>query len=305
MNLRNLLDTIGDTPLVPLRRICADCPALIASKLESANPGGSVKDRIARAMISRAEEDGLLAPGGRIVEPTSGNTGIGLALVAAARGYSLTVTMPASMSIERRKVLASYGAELVLTSADRGMEGAIHEAQTIAAASPGAFLPMQFENPANPGAHRETTGPEIWRQTGGKVDILVSGVGTGGTITGAGEYLKSMRKGIRIVAVEPAESPVLGGGQAGPHIIEGIGAGFVPRVLNREIIDEVIAVTGDESIEAARRLAAEEGIFAGISSGAGLAAALRIAGRQENRGKLIVMFACDGGEKYLSTRLWG
>ncbi|UCF04930.1 MAG: cysteine synthase A [bacterium] len=301
----DLTETIGRTPIVPLKNVCEGCNASLAAKLEGVNPGGSVKDRIARSMIEQAEADGLIEPGGHIVEPTSGNTGIGLALVAAVKGYSLTVTMPASMSIERRRILAAYGAEVVVTSADRGMDGAVAEARRIAGESSNTFMPMQFTNKANPAVHRLTTGPEIWDQTEGRVDSVVCGVGTGGTITGIGEYLKSKRSDIAIIAVEPAESCLLSGGEAGPHIIEGIGPGFIPEVLNRDVIDEIVTVTGDEALETTRRLAREEGIFAGISSGAALAAALEVAGREENGGKLFVVIFPDRGEKYLSTKLWG
>jgi cysteine synthase A len=300
----NLLDMIGNTPLVALNRIARGCDATIKAKLEGTNPGGSVKDRIALAMIERAEQKGYLGPGGRIVEPTSGNTGIGLALVAAVKGYSLTVTMPETMSIERRRIMASYGADVVLTPAGGGMKEAVAEAEQIAESVVGSYMPIQFTNPANPGVHRETTGPEIWEDTEGAVDIVVCGIGTGGTITGVAEFLKSKKRGVRIAGVEPAESAVLGGGEPGPHIIEGIGPGFVPAVLNREVVDEIIAVRGVDARETTRRLAREEGIFAGISSGAALHAALELARRPESRNRLIVVILPDRGDKYLSTGLW-
>ncbi|MCK4235701.1 MAG: cysteine synthase A [Candidatus Krumholzibacteria bacterium] len=301
---RDLIDAIGNTPLVPLKRITEGCYAKLAAKLEGFNPGGSIKDRVALFMVEGAESDGLLVPGGRIIEPTSGNTGIGLALVASVKGYSLTVTMPDSMSVERRRILASYGAEVVLTPAEDGMKGAIAKAETLVLERENAFMPMQFDNPANPEAHRQTTGREIWEATYGSVDGVICGVGTGGTITGIGKSLKSAKKDITMIAVEPMESAVLSGGTPGPHSIEGIGAGFVPGVLDRDVIDEVIAVGGDEAREMTRRLAREEGIFAGISSGAALAAALKTARRKENEGKLFVVVFPDRGEKYLSTGLW-
>lgn len=300
----NLCETIGGTPMVPLRGIGRDCGARIAAKLEGSNPGGSIKDRIALAMVERAEREGLLEPGERIVEPTSGNTGIGLALVAAARGYCLTVTMPESMSLERRRVLASYGADIILTPAGEGMRRAVAEAERIVRTVPGTYMPMQFTNPANPGAHRESTGPEVWGDTSGEVDVVVCGVGTGGTITGIAEFLKSKKPGVRIIGVEPAESAVLSGGRPGPHIIEGIGAGFVPAVLNRDVIDEITTVRGVDARAMTRRLAREEGIFAGISSGAALRAALEVARRPEEAGSLIVVVFPDRGDKYISTGLW-
>lgn len=300
----DLTGAIGGTPLVPLEAISRGCAARIAAKLEGFNPGGSVKDRPALYMVDRAEREGLLRPGGMIVEPTSGNTGIGLAVVASVKGYSLTVTMPDSMSVERRKVLASYGARVVLTPAGMGMAGAVAEAERIVSTEANCFMPMQFGNPANPEAHMRTTDPEIWEQTRGKVDGFICGVGTGGTVTGVGEMLKSMRSGIGVFAVEPAESPVLSGGRPGPHSIEGIGAGFVPDVLNLDVVDEVLTVTSEEAGTTARRLARMEGIFAGISSGAALAAAIKLAGRGENKGKLLVVLFPDRGENYLSTGLW-
>ncbi len=295
--------TVGNTPLVELGRIAADCQARVVAKVEAFNPLGSVKDRIALNMINAAEQAGRLVPGATIVEPTSGNTGIGLAFVAAARGYRLILTMPESMSIERRKLLKLLGAQLVLTPAGEGMKGAIGRAEALVEETPGAVLLQQFGNPANPAAHRATTAEEIWRDTDGAIDILVAGVGTGGTVTGVAEVLKARKPGLRVVAVEPADSPVLSGGAPGPHRIQGIGAGFVPAVLNREIIDEVVTVTSDEAIITARRLARVEGILAGISSGAALAATLRLAGREEHRGKLLVVILPDTGERYLSTAL--
>jgi len=300
----SVTDAIGNTPLVHLEHISTSCKAILVAKLEGFNPGGSVKDRIAFYMIERAEKDGLLEPGGRIVEPTSGNTGIGLAVVAAAKGYSVTVTMPESMSIERRRILASYGAEVILTPADQGMTGAVAEAERLVAEIDGAFMPMQFQNPANPEAHRRTTGPEIWEVTSGRVDSVVCGIGTGGTITGVGEMLKSIKPEVKIIGVEPVESAVLSGGEIGPHRIEGIGPGFVPDVLNREIVDEIVAISSEEARHTARHLARVEGIFAGISSGAALAAALKVAERDESEGKLFVVIFPDRGEKYLSTDLW-
>ena len=300
----DLTHTIGNTPLVPLKRFSGKAGAEILAKLEGFNPGGSVKDRIALSMIEAAEREGLLEPGGSIVEPTSGNTGIGLALVAAGKGYRLTVTMPESMSVERRSILAAYGANVVLTPADLGMTASIEEARRIAAEGDNVFLPMQFTNRANPGVHREKTGPEIWENTGGDLDGIICGVGTGGTLTGVGEALKSRNRDIVVIAVEPTESPVLSGGEAGPHQIEGIGAGFVPEVLNRDIIDEIITVTGGEAAATTRLIAREEGIFCGISSGAAMAAALQVASRRENRGKRFVVIFPDRGEKYVSTGLW-
>ncbi len=299
---RNVTELIGSTPLVYLETIAAGAGAKVAAKLEFFNPGGSVKDRIALAMIDAAEKEGKLAPGGSIIEPTSGNTGIGLAMVAAARKYRIIVTMPDSASVERRQILQQLGAELVLTPAAEGMRGAIAKAQELAESIPGAFVPMQFENPANPQAHRETTAEEIWRDTGGQVDIFVAGVGTGGTLTGVAEVLKERKPSLKAVAVEPAGSPVLSGGEPGKHKIQGIGAGFVPKVLNTEIIDEIVTVTDEDAFETKERLAREEGIFAGISSGANTWAALELARRPENAGRLIVVIIPDTGERYLSSR---
>ncbi len=300
----DIIQTVGRTPLVRLNRITSGLGASILAKLELNNTLGSVKDRIGAAMIQAAEEQGLIQPGGLIVEPTSGNTGIALAFVAAVKGYRLLLTMPETMSLERRRLLKHLGAELVLTPGPEGMKGAIAKADEIVAETPGAFKPDQFTNPANPEVHRRTTAEEIWRDTGGAVDILVAGVGTGGTITGVGEVLKSRKPGFQAVAVEPAESPVLSGGQPGPHKIQGIGAGFVPAVLNTQVIDQVIQVSGEQALETARELARAEGILCGISSGAAVAAALQVASREENRGKTIVVVLPSTGERYQSTDLF-
>lgn len=292
---------IGNTPLVPLTRVAAGLPATVLAKLESFNPGGSVKDRAALWMLRDAEEKGWLRPGGTVVEATSGNTGIGLAWLCARFGYRLVITMPETMSIERRRLLAAYGAEVVLTPGAEGMAGAVRRAEEVARERPEAFLPRQFDNPANVAAHRATTGEEIWRDTRGKVDFFVAGVGTGGTITGVAEVLKSRRPSVRVVAVEPAASPVLSGGKPGPHGIQGIGAGFVPAVLRRDLLDGILTVTDAESREMVTRLAREEGLFVGFSAGAACAAALRVAAAQENRGRVIVVLFPDGGERYLSA----
>ncbi len=305
MTIHQTIDaTIGRTPLVRLNRSGENLQAEIVAKLEFFNPLGSVKDRIAAAMIQDAEKKGLLGPDTLIVEPTSGNTGIGLAFICAARGYRLCLTMPETMSVERQKLLRHLGAQLVLTPGPQGMGGAIEQANAIAAKNPGAFMPNQFENPANPRSHRETTAKEIWADTAGNVDILVCGVGTGGTLTGVGGFLKEKKPGFRCVAVEPAASPVLSGGVKGPHKIQGIGAGFIPRVLDRSLIDEVITVSNEDSFETARVLAAREGLLCGISSGAAVWAAIQVAARAENAGKRVVTILPSTGERYLSTELF-
>jgi cysteine synthase A len=303
---KSLDELIGKTPLLELSRYGKErgLQATLIGKLESFNPAGSVKDRIAKSMLDDAEKRGLLQPGSVVIEPTSGNTGIGLASVAVARGYRVILTMPETMSVERRKLLLAYGAELVLTEGTRGMAGAIETAAELAQEIPRSFIPGQFVNPANPAAHRETTGPEIWEDTGGKIDIFVAGVGTGGTITGTGEFLKSKNPGIRIVAVEPDGSPVLSGGEPGPHGLQGIGAGFTPEVLNTKVCDEVIRVRDDDAYEAGRMLCRTEGLLAGISSGAAVWAASLLAGRPENEGKVIVVLLPDTGERYLSTAMF-
>ncbi|MCU0962701.1 MAG: cysteine synthase A [Pirellulaceae bacterium] len=306
----DITDCIGRTPLVKLNRIAAGEMATIAAKLENFNPLWSVKDRIGRAMIDAAERDGKIGPHTTVIEPTSGNTGIALAFVCAARGYRLQVTMPESMSLERRRLLKALGAELVLTPAAEGMAGAVRQAEELAASDPRYFMPQQFKNPANPEIHRRTTAEEIWRDTAGAVDIFVSGVGTGGTITGVGEVLKARKPGIRIVAVEPAASPVITQHRAGQplrpgkHVIQGIGAGFIPAVLNVGVIDEVVTVADDDALETARQLARQEGFMCGISCGAAAWAALQVARRPENQGKLVVVVLPDLGERYLSTRLF-
>jgi len=305
MNIKtNVLDLIGNTPLVRLNRLTAGMKAEVAAKLESHNPLASVKDRIALAMVEDAEKRGLLKKGSVIVEPTSGNTGIGLAYVAAVKGYRCILTMPESMSVERRKLLKVFGAEVVLTPAPRGMGGAIEKAREIIEATPDSFMPQQFENPANPEVHRKTTAEEIWKDTEGKVDILVSGVGTGGTITGVSEFIKKRKKDFRSIAVEPTKSPVLSGGTPSPHRIQGIGAGFIPGVYNKNLVDEVIKVDDEDAGKTARRLAREEGLLVGISSGAAAWAALEVARRRESAGKLIVVILPDTGERYLSTWLF-
>lgn len=296
----NITELIGNTPLVHLSKIGKELPAKLVAKLESFNPCGSVKDRIALAMIEKAEQDGKIKPGTVIIEPTSGNTGIGLAFICAQRGYRLILTMPENMSVERRKLLAHFGAEIVLTPVEKGMKGAVEKAEQLLKEIPDSFMPQQFENPANPEIHRKTTGEEIWQDTDGNVDIVVAGVGTGGTITGVAEVIKSRKPEFKAIAVEPKNSPVLSGGNPGPHKIQGIGAGFIPQVLNLEVIDEVIQVEDEDAIETAKRLAKEEGILAGISSGAALWAGIEVAKREQNRNKLIVVILPDTGERYLS-----
>ena len=302
----SITQLIGGTPLVELKNYEAEnkLEAKILAKLEYFNPAGSVKDRIAKAMLDDAEAKGLLKPGATIIEPTSGNTGIGLASVAAARGYKIILTMPETMSVERRNLLKAYGAELVLTDGAKGMKGAIAKAQELAEATPGSFIPGQFTNPANPAVHRATTGPEIWADTDGKVDIFVAGVGTGGTLTGVGEYLKVQNPNVKIVAVEPAGSPVLSKGVAGPHKIQGIGAGFVPDTLNTKIYDEIIPVENEDAFTTGRAIARKEGVLIGISSGAAVYAATVLAKRPENKGKTIVALLPDTGDRYLSTPLF-
>ncbi len=295
---------IRRTPLVRLNRVTDGAGADVVAKLESFNPANSVKDRLGVALIDAAEEAGLIKPDTIILEPTSGNTGIALAMVAAARGYRITLTMPETMSIERRKLLHALGAELVLTPGPEGMAGAIAKAEELAKSDERYFIPQQFENPANPAIHRKTTAEEVWRDTDGKIDIFVSGVGTGGTLTGVAQVIKERKPSVQIVAVEPAASPVLSGGQKGPHPIQGIGAGFIPPVLDMDLVDEVITVGNDDSINLARRLAREEGLLVGVSSGAAVVAALQIARRPENAGKLIVVVLPDFGERYLSTPLF-
>jgi len=300
----NVTDLVGNTPLVRLNRVTEGAKAEVVAKLEFYNPAHSVKDRIGVAMIDAAEKAGLITKDSIIIEPTSGNTGIALAMVAAARGYKLILTMPETMSKERRMLLRAYGAELILTSGPEGMDGAIRKAEEIAASDPKYFIPQQFKNPANPEIHRKTTAEEIWRDTDGKVDFLISGVGTGGTITGIGEVLKSRKPSFKAVAVEPDDSPVLSGGKKGPHPLQGIGAGFVPDVLNTKVYDEIIRVKGEDAFRMARRMAREEGLLVGISSGAATWAALQVANRKENEGRLIVVIIPSFGERYLSTPLF-
>jgi len=305
MNIaKDMTELIGRTPLVWLNRIGQECKAKIAGKLEFFNPASNVKDRIGVSMVLDAERQGKLKPGMTLIEPTSGNTGIALAWVAAARGYKLILTMPESMTTERRKILELFGAQLVLTPAEEGMTGAIDKANEILKETNDAFMPQQFENPANPQIHRETTAEEVWKDTNGKVDIFVAGVGTGGTITGVGEVLKSRKPSVKIVAVEPTASAVLSGGRPCPHMIQGIGAGFVPDILNMEVVDQIIQVENKEAFNMAKRLAKEEGIFAGISSGAAVVAAVKIAKRKANADKLVVVVLPDTGERYLSTELF-
>jgi cysteine synthase A len=300
----DITSMVGFTPLVQINKLGSG-KATVLAKLESKNPCGSVKDRIALSMVRAAEDEGLIKPDTLIVEPTSGNTGIGLAFICAARGYRLILTMPESMSIERRKILQLFGAELVLTPADQGMSGAVAKAEELVAENANSFMPQQFKNPANPQIHREATAKEIWLDTDGRVDILVAGVGTGGTLTGCGEVLKNKNKALKVVAVEPEDSPVLSGGKPGPHKIQGIGAGFVPDVLNVEIIDEIIQISNEDAFETARQLAAKEAILSGISGGANVCAAVQLSHRPENEGKVIVTFICDTGERYISTEMYG
>ncbi len=301
---RDITETIGRTPLVRLNRVTEGLAAEVVVKMESFNPLWSVKDRIAVSMINAAEEEGKVTAGTTIIEPTSGNTGIGLSFVCASRGYKLILTMPDTMSVERRRVLQALGATVVLTPGSEGMPGAIRKAEELLGETPNSYMPQQFKNPANPRIHRETTAEEIWNDTGGRVDIVISGVGTGGTITGIGQALKPRKPGLRMVAVEPTGSPVLSGGKPGPHKIQGIGAGFVPDVLDRSVIDEIVQVDQDDAMAMSRRLAREEGMLVGVSSGAAAVVALRVAARPENAGKLIVVVLPDLGERYLSTPLF-
>lgn len=305
MKIQNsVLDGIGETPLIRLNKITASLKCTLLAKFEAKNPGGSIKDRISFKMISEAEKQGLLTEETVIIEPTSGNTGIGLALVSAVKGYRLILTMPESMSMERQKLLKAYGAELILTPATKGMKGAVKKAEELAAKIPNSFIPQQFQNPVNPQIHRETTGPEIWKATEGKIDILIAGVGTGGTITGITEYIKPLKPRFQAIAVEPFNSPVLSGGSPGFHTIQGIGAGFIPTILRLDLVDEVIKVKDEDAMETTRRLAKEEGLLVGISSGAATYAALQVAKKPENEGKLLVVILPDTGERYLSTSLY-
>jgi len=300
----SITELVGNTPLLRLKRVAPGLEAEILYKLEYFNPLSSVKDRIGLAMIEDAEKKGILKPGGEIIEPTSGNTGLGLAFVAAAKGYKITLVMPETMSIERRKLLKALGAELVLTPGEKGMSGAVAKAEELGKASPGAWIPQQFNNPANPEVHYRTTGPEIWAATGGKVDILVAGVGTGGSLVGIAKFLKEKNPALKAIAVEPEASPVLGGGKPGPHKIQGIGAGFVPGIYDSKLVDEVITIKHEDAGATARELARKEGVLVGISAGGNVWASIQVARRPENKGKVIVTIACDTGERYLSTWLW-
>jgi len=300
----SITELVGNTPLLRLKRVAPGLEAEILYKLEYFNPLSSVKDRIGLAMIEDAEKKGILKPGGEIIEPTSGNTGLGLAFVAAAKGYKITLVMPETMSIERRKLLKALGAELVLTPGEKGMSGAVAKAEELGKASPGAWIPQQFNNPANPEVHYRTTGPEIWAATGGKVDILVAGVGTGGSLVGIAKFLKEKNPALKAIAVEPEASPVLGGGKPGPHKIQGIGAGFVPGIYDSKLVDEVITIKHEDAGATARELARKEGVLVGISAGGNVWARIQVARRPVNKGKGIVTIACDTGERYLSTWLW-